>query len=169
MVRNLKVIFVGLVVFYFVGGLYFTKEACIEDTIKELYGNEFEEIMEFSHNGITKTLMVNPENKTVSIVGTKRFLGFYHTASSSTGMQIDERFSFDLFATYHSDYGMVMFIYRNNPQIDYIKAEFDDGEQLVLKEWKSDFVGFLLDTNEWKGGTYKAYDLSDNLIEERQY
>lgn len=169
LIRNLVIIIVGFITFYYVGGHYFTKEACIEDTIKELYGNETEQIMEFTQKGQTKTLMFNPEQKTVSIVGTKRFLGLYHTASSTTGMDVDEQYSFDLFASYESDFGMVMFIYRNNPEIAYIEAKFEDDTEFVLDKWTKDFTGYLLNTEDWQTANYKAYDSYGELIEERQY
>lgn len=166
---NVSIIMVILLGIYYFGGYYISKEQCITETLRALYAYEKDVIMEFEHNNRSYTLLADADQKTYSIVGTRKIGFLYHTDSSSTGFQIKEEHGIDVFGMYNNEIGTVIFVYRNDKSIAKVDAELENGDVIMLNEWKSDYVGFLLEDSEWLNGTYKAYDDSNQLIEEVCY
>ena len=170
LILNTLVIICVLFLIYYFGGFYFSKETCDLHTMRSLYVNETTYIMEFSNSNYTKTIYANPEEKTMSIVGSKR-IGFWHqTASSSTGHKIDMNTKLDTFGSYSRDFGgMITVVYRNDSAIDKVEVCYNDGFCVVLDDWKQDFAGVFIKNKMWQNGIYKAYDNQGNLIAEISY
>lgn len=166
---NTGIIGIILFSFYYFGGFYFSKNQCIIETVRALYGNEAEFIMEFQNNHHSVTLMANTDEKSFSLVGTQKFGLLYHSASSFVGEKIDQNHMFDVSGLSTSKQGMVVIAYRNNPSIHRVEVEFDNGDTIILDEWKQNFVGLMIDSKDWQSATYKAYDIHHQLIEERYY
>lgn len=166
---NTTLILLFLAIIYYLGGFYLSKEQCILETIRGLYGTETEMVMELTNHNRTITLMTNVEEKTISIVGTKKIGFLYQTDSSFIGNTIDEEHTIDISGKYDNDVGMAIFIYRNDKSICRIELSLDSGNTIVFNEWQKDFTGCLIETTDWQNGTYKAYDSNGTLIEEVYY
>ena len=74
---------------------------------------------------------------------------------------------------YSSDLGFVVFLYRNDKAIEKIEVTMNNGQVYVLDEWNNDFVGLKISPDEISDdiaqGIYRAYDSSNQLMEERKY
>lgn len=167
------IIAVLLFIFYYFGGYYFSKDQCIQETLRGLYGTETDCIMELKNNNYTATLFADIEKKTLSIVGTKKIGFLYHTASSSVSGKIDQTGKFYPHGIYNSEMGFVVFLYRNDKSIEKVEVTMNNGQIYVLDEWTNDFVGLKLSpdeiTEDIPQGIYRAYDASNQLIYERTY
>lgn len=166
---NCSIIAIILFSFYYFGGFYISKEQCVIETVRALYGNETETIMEFQNKNSLITLMANTKEKTFSLVGTKKIGFLYRTASSSVGQKINEDELIEISGLFSSEIGMVIIVYRNDPSIHKIEVVFGNGDTMILEKWESDFVGFMLDSDNWQSATYKAYDIDNQLIDEIYY
>lgn len=167
---NLTLIFVILLYIYYFGGFYFSKEQCVLETMRGLYGTETKEIMELQQGNYIITLMADENDESFSIVGIKKTGFLYRTASSSVGVQIDKERAMKVSGTFSSDRGGVVFIHRNHPDIVRVEVEMKDGERHTITEWQENYAGFLVnDKKEWYPGTYKAYNAAGELIEEVEY
>ena len=166
--RNIIIISALLYVFYYFGGYYISKEQCIKETMRSLYVKEDNVIMEIQNDNDIRTLVVDDNLSSVSVIGTRKAGLFYHTASCSTGMNIKKDQAFSIHSSYNSDIGLTSFIYRNNKDIAYIELTLNDGTLVVIDEWHDDFAGVIVDTEEVYG-IYRGYDVNGNLIEERDY
>lgn len=170
LIRNICIIAVLLCGFYYFGGFYLSKEECVRDTIRGLYGNENEVIAELRNKRIYTTIVINEEMKTASVVGTKKYGPFYHTASSFVGMKMSDSDCIDVDGCWTSERGnMVLVVYRNNQDIAKVEASLEDGSIVTVDEWTKDFAVLSIETEDWLNGTYKAYDSAGNLIGEVEY
>ncbi len=167
------IIAILLFLFYYFSGYYFSKEQCIEETLLGLYGTETNRIMELENGNYTATLFADTEKKTISVVGTKKIGFLYHTAESSVDAAINQTGKFYPHGIYNSQIGFVVFIYRNDKSIERIEVTMNNGQIYILDEWNNDFVGFKLlpdeITDDIPQGIYRAYDASNQLIEEKKY
>ena len=100
LLMNLSIIMLILLVEYYLGGYYFSKEECIKDTLRGLYSYETENIMEFKKGNRTITLMANLDAKSYSIVCVKKNGILYHIDDSFTGHPIEEDNSFAVLGGY---------------------------------------------------------------------
>lgn len=167
---NLAGILVLLLAFYYFGGYYISKQQCVLESLRGLYGTETREIMELRQGKYIITLMADENDESFSIVSIKKTGFLYRTASSSVGVPIDKERAFKVSGTFSSDRGGVVFIYRNHPDIVRVEVEMQDGERHTITEWQENYAGFLVnDKKEWYPGTYKAYNATGELIEEVYY
>ncbi len=158
-----------LFIFYYFGGYYISKEECIRDSLRGLYAEETNIIMEIGNRKRSITLVTNPKTHSYSFIGTKKFGFLYHAGSSSTGYKIDTREKLDIKGFYEETMGSVIYIYRNDTSIEKIEVIMADGSTFILDEWHENFTGFHREYNQWRQNTYKAYDASNQLIYEKTY
>ena len=166
LIRKLAVILVLLMIFYYFGGFYFSKQQCVVETLRGLYGTETRCIMELQRGNYIATLMADEKDKSFSIVGTKQIGPLYRTASSSVGIQIDDREVLKISGMSASDYGSVVFLYRVDKSIERVEVELENGETYTITEWQEDYAGYFREKNEWEYGTYKAYNAKGELVGE---
>ena len=165
--RNIIIITLILYVFYYFGGYYISKSQCIEETMRGLYVKEDNIVMEIQNGNAIRTLVVDDNVSSLSVIGTKKVGPFYHTASCSTGMKMKDDENFSIYSSYDSANGLTSFVYRNNKDIAYIELTLDNGTTTVLDDWHEDFAGAIVDTDDIYG-IYRAYDENDVLIEEKE-
>lgn len=169
LLRNVAIISVLLYGFYYFGGFYISKEQCVIETMRGLYVEEKNYVMEVINGNEIKTLFVDDSNETVSIIGTKQLGFLYRTSGSYTSHSISRVQAIDVISGYNSEAGQTIFVYRNNKEIAYIEVELSDGTNLVLDEWNDDFVGTIVDAEDWNSGIYKVYNANGNLIDVIEY
>lgn len=155
--------------FYYFGGYYISKEECIRDSLRGLYAEETNIVMEVGNGKHSVTLVTNPETQSYSFIGTKKFGFLYHVGSSSTGYTIDTREKLDIKGFFEKSMGSVIYIYRNDTTIQKIEVIMADGTTFTLDEWHENFTGWHMDSDQWRLNTYKAYDASNQLIYEKTY
>ena len=169
LILNTFVIICVLFLIYYFGGFYISREQCIQETMKALYANETERIYDFEHNHRYKSVYWHPDNKTVSIIGTKQFGFLYQTDSCSTSNQIREDMIIDIIGSYNRDFGgMVVVIYRNDPNVSKIIVDYEPFD-VQLDFWNGDFTGAVMLGNELYRGIYRVYDHQDQLLAEMEY
>lgn len=166
LIRNSVLIAIFLFFIYYFGGYYLSKEQCILETMRGLYGTETEKVLELENGNRSLTLMANEDAKTYSLIGTQRIGFLYQTASSSVGTEIRNENSLHISGMYGNDYGMAIVIYRNNKSICKVTATLESGDTITFDEWHGNFAGLILDTDGWYHGIYKAYDATGQLVEE---
>lgn len=166
---NSCIITILLFCFYYIGRYYISQDDCIYDTIRSLYGNEFNEVMEFKKDNEYRTLLVDDNFETCSIVGTKRVGLFYQPSGSIVGDKIKKDRSIEITGEWTRDFGMVLIIYRTNENVEKVIVEFEDGSKVTFNDWKQNFSGVLLDKDNWYNGIYKVYNTNNKLIEEIEY
>lgn len=170
LVINLTLIFVLLLFFYYFGGYYISKEQCVIETLRGLYGTETREIMELRQGNYIATLMADAEDKSFSIVGTKKIGFLYRTASSSIGIKNEDGDKLLVVSgNFSSDAGFVIFLHRNDKTIETVEVLLENGESFTITEWYEDYAGYVKDYNDWQSGTYKAYNASGELVGEVFY
>ena len=170
LVLNIGIILILLLANYYFGGFYFSKQQCVTETLRGLYGYETTKIMELESGSYTATLMADPDAKTFSIVGTRRFGCLYRTATSSIGHTINERNAIDVYGIFSSDIGSLIFLYRNDKSVEQVEVVLDSGEHYLVDEWHQDFGGFLgKNKDDWSSGTYRAYNASGEMVGEVSY
>ncbi len=161
---NLCIIVCVLLLRYYFGGYYISQEQCLLETMRGLYAKETDIIMELETDNHIKTLVADFENRTVSIIGTKKKGIFYQTASSSIGSYISDKEKIHISAMGDADVGMAVFIYRNDKNIHKVEVKMEDGKVFQLDEWNQDFTGFLYECQDWKQGEYILLDQNNNII-----
>lgn len=165
---NLSIIMLILLVEYYLGGYYISKEKCIQDTLRGLYAYETENIMEFKKGKRIITLMANLDKKTYSIVSVKRNGFLYHTDDCFTGHPIEDNNTFDVLGVYDEDTGSFIGIYRNDKSITKVTVGTENAEVVTLDDWKQDFAGCLYEEDMMlREMIYRAYNASGELVEER--
>ena len=154
---------------YYFGGYYLSKERCIEDTLKSCYATPQEKLIEYENNRCVVTLFQNKENDTHSILETNKRGMFYYPGSGVVDSPKWKSEPF-WFSYLHGDgLGIVVYFYRNNPEIETIEMVLENGDQFVFSDWKEDFASCLIDEEidfKYVGTFCKAYDASGNLIHE---
>lgn len=126
LIRNSCIIAVLLFGFCYFGGFYLSKEECVKDTIRGLYGIESEVIEELRNKRIYTTIVINEEKKTASVVGTKKYGPFYHASSSFMGMKMNDLDCIDIDGCWTDERGtMVLVIYRNAQDIAKVEVSFN--------------------------------------------
>lgn len=166
---NLAFIFVILLVFYYFGGFYFSKEQCVLESLRGLYGTETREIMELRQGKYIATLMADEEDESFSIVGTKKIGFLYRTASSSVGIKNDKEEILKISGMASSDHGMVIFLCRNDKAIETVEVLLENGETFTITEWHEDYAGYIREDYNWESGIYRAYNAKGELIGEVYY
>lgn len=167
---NISIIMLILLVEYYFGGYYISKEQCIKDTLRGLYSYETENIMEFKKRNRSITLMANLDRRTYSIVGVKRKGFLYHTDDCFTGHPIKDENSFDILGGYDEDTGSFICVYRNDKAITKVTVDTKSGDIITLDDWKQDFAGYLHNEDIMlREKIYRAYNASGELVEERAW
>lgn len=169
LIRNVIIIVILLCATYYFGGYYISKEQCVIETIRALYGSQGNHIMEFDTGEIDYTIVVNEEVGEISLVGTKERGFLYQTASSYVGAKIDKSECIDTFGMAGSEIGMLIIVSRVDDTVVRVEAELSDGNIIVFDDWKGNYAGTHIPGEEWYSGTYRAYDSSGNIIGELQY
>lgn len=169
LIRNSVLIAIFLFFIYYFGGYYLSKEQCILETMRGLYANESEKILELENGNRSFTLMADEDEKTYSLIGTRKIGFLYRTASSSVGITIREENKIHISGLYNSDSGMIITVYRNDPSICKVEAALESGEIITFDEWHGNFAGIVLDKDGWYNGTYKAFDAAGQMVEEISY
>ena len=167
---NVSIVMIILLVEYYFGGYYISKEACIKDILKGLYVYETENIMECKKGNRIITLMADLDEKTYSIVGVRRNCFLYHTDDCFTGYPIRDDNSFDIMGIYDEDFGSFISVYRNDKSIAKVTVETKNGDVITLDDWKRDFAGCLYDEDVMlREKIYRAYNASGELVAERAW
>lgn len=166
---NLMFIFVLLQGFYYFGGYYVSKQQCVLETLRGLYGTETREVMELQQGNYIATLMADEEDESFSIVGTKKTGFLYRTASSSIGIKNDKTEILKISGMASSDHGMVIFLCRNDKTIETVEVLLENGESFTITEWHENYAGYIREDHNWESGTYKAYNAAGELIGEVYY
>ena len=167
---NVSIIMLLLFVEYYFGGHYFSKEECIQDTLRGLYAYETENIMEFKKGKRIVTLMADLDEKTYSVVSVQRNGFLYNADDCFTGHPIEENNTFDVLGVYDEDTGSFIGVYRNDKSITKVIVDTKNGEEIILDDWKQDFVGCLYDEDVMlREMTYRAYNASGELVAERAW
>ena len=168
-IRNLSIIAILLFLFCYFGGYFISKEKCIADSLRGLYRSEREIATEISYGNRSYTVVTDTKQKVYSIIGTKRIGFLYHVANSYTGHEIKEDECVNISGMYSSEMGSLIVVYRNDPRINRVNAYLENGSLVIFDNWENDFSAVILDGEEWYGGTYKAFDTSNQLIGEVHY
>jgi len=169
LLRNVVLIFIFSSFFYYYGGFYVSRQQCVTETVRGLYGRETREVMELRRHNYSFTLMAEENNESFSVVGTKKKGLLYQTASSSIGIPIDKEDILKISGMGSSDYGSVVFMYRNDKTIEKVEVHLENGELLLITDWHEDYAGYLRKDHDWQSGTYKAYNAAGELIGEVYY
>ena len=169
LVRNTMIIILVLIGFYYYGGFYLSREEYIKDYLKGFYRKENEYILEFNYKNRYKSIIADLDNKTYAVIGTRK-IGFLYVSDGSYKYEIDIEKIIDTKYVYDSDMnGLILFIYRNNDQVDYVIFESKDGEKYKIDDWNKNFSIIKIDgnfSNLSVEGIYKIYDKNNQLIEE---
>ena len=164
-VINIIVILIILGGAYYFGGYYISNDQCVQETLRALYATETEKILELKEGNYILTLYADMDNRTYSLVTTKRIGFLYHTGSSMIGCNMRDEDAFYVTNGYSSDIdGMEIIIYRNDPSITKLEASFDDGTEYVFEEWTKDFIVFTHSSDSWTNAEYTGYDCEGNAF-----
>ena len=163
---NILIILNLLLIGFYFGGFYISKEQCIRESLRALYAHETDIVMELKNVTRSKVLVIDSNKKTHSIVGVKKFGFLYHTDNSTTGFSIKEENVIDFIASYDEKLGTAIYIYRNDKSVATVEVEFDSGDVVTMDDWKKDYVGCLQKENVFGKGIYRAYNASGELIGE---
>ncbi len=170
---KISIIALLLFTFYYFGGWYFSKNQCIQETLRGYCITNYKKIMELESKNYTALLYTDTNTAKISIIGIQNFGILYHEGSSAPSGTLNQTKPFYPYGSYDSDVGFVVFIYRNDPSIERIEISMNNGNLYALDDWNNNFVGFYLTpdeiTEEIPQGTYRAYDASNQLIHERKY
>lgn len=168
LIKNVSLIFIILILFYYYGGFFLSKESLIEDKMKSIYSTADEFIVEFNNKNNYKTLYVDFDTMSYSLIETKK-IGFLwiDDGSSSSNFELDR--AFDIEGGYSSNFGTYIIILRNNENIDYITCDLENNESYIFYNWTKNISYIFIESGDWYNGIYKAYDVNNNLIEEIEY
>lgn len=166
-------VLITLVVLGWISGYYFSPQACVEDSLRGLYFSPAEKIDEVQIGERYYYLYANDHQ--YALHGARKTACiFYITTGGSTHndyADADEAFQIDGLS---DGKNQLFVIHRSQPEI--MKVEMDPGKGrpvIVFDQWEHDFsikVQQLENSEEatWEG-TYRAYDVQGNLVEERIY
>ena len=169
LVINSCIITILLFCFYYFGGYFFSQEECIYDTVRGLYGNEFNIVMDFQKDNIYRTLLVDDNHETTSMVGTRKTGFLYQTAGSIVGHEIKKDHSIEILGEWSRDFGMLLVLYRNTEEVEKVMVQLEDGTNLQFDDWKQNFSGQQIDLDNWYNGAYEVYNSNNELIEVIEY
>ena len=169
LVRNLVIIVTFLLIFYYFGGYYISKQQCVMESLRGLYSTETNrEIMELRYGNYIATLMADENDEKVAIIGTNKKGFLYRNGNSTTGISIDKEKCMTISGIGSSE-RMVVFIYRNDKSIDRVEAVLKNGEIYTITEWHEDYAGYVRESINLDGATYKAYNAAGELVGEELY
>lgn len=165
---NLGFIVLILGCFYFFGGYYFSKDTCIEDTLKALYIEDSQLVNEWENEHTSLLLFLNEDETLFSTVVLHKTAFLYHIDSTATNQTLNKTSSFYPYVNYSQDIGTCIYLYRNDPNIDKIYLTTQDGYQMIFEEWHNNFSGKIVDEDHDRFylAKYQAYDQKNRLIEE---
>ena len=169
LVKNFVIIVSFLLIFYYFGGYYISKQQCVMESLRGLYCTETNrEIMEFRYGNYIATLMADENDEKFAIIGTNKKGFLYRTGNSTTGITIDKEKCMTISGMGSSE-RMVVFIHRNDKSIDRVEAVLKNGETYTITEWHEDYAGYVRESINWNGATYKAYNAAGELVGEELY
>ena len=170
LIRNIIILSLICSFFYFTGGYYLSREACIMDSIRSLYCEEDEFITSSNLNDYDITLVADLDNKTASLFSTKRVGFLYRIGDNTTGNKLRKDKPLVLGGLSSSQFGSAIYIYRNDKNIEKIEVAVENGETVILDEWEKDFILLSFENKEnWTHIVCRVYDDSGNLIYETAY
>ena len=169
LVRNFAIIVTFLLIFYYFSGYYISKQQCVMESLRGLYCTETNrEIMEFRYGNYIATLMADENDEKFSIAGTNKKGFLYRAGDSVTDISIDKEKCMTISGIGSSE-RMVVFIYRNDKSIDRVEAVLKNGEIYTITEWHEDYAGYVRESINLDGATYKAYNAAGELVGEEVY
>ena len=168
-VINCIIIGIILYCFYYFGGFFFSKEECINDTVRAMYGKTFNIVTEFKKGNEYRTLLVDDNHETTSLVGTKKIGFLYQTGGSNIGHKMRKNQSIEIIGEWTRDFGMILVLYRNTEEVEKVIVQLEDGTTLQFDDWKQNFSGQLLDLDNWYNGAYEVYNSNNECIEVIEY
>ncbi len=172
LVINICVITSLLGLFYYFSGYYISKNKCIEDMLEFFNSDDTRIIKEITKDNITRVILTDRDNESISVIKLEKYGFLYKTGSSSLNQPIDKKNSFVIYTYFDTSFEHSIIIYRNNKDIDNIKITFRDNREISHNEWIGDFM-YISDWTEKLGshnfGLYEAFDKEGNLIEQIEY
>lgn len=170
LIRNIVILSLILSFYYFTGGIYLTKESCIMDSVRGLYSNEKEIITSEKINSYEVTLLADRENLTAAIFSTKKTGPFYRIGGSMIGSEIHQDVPIDIDGMFDSDFGSVVYIYRNDKSIEEIEVVKGNGETVMINVWEKDFILIAYeDTDSWTHTICRVYDENHEIVYETAF
>ncbi len=165
LIKYVLIILVYLGFKFYIGGYYFSKEKCDEATMRSLYANETIHVMDFTEKNKSISVYTNPEERTVSLIGSEK-KGFLYKGMNSLASQPINDEPISVITMRVSDFrGDILLVYRNDPNVSTIEIDQLDGT-IILWGWKDDFAGWILKQDDIYKNTCKAFDDQGNLIAE---
>lgn len=166
--RNVLILVLYFVIVRFFSGYYISAENCDLHTMRKFYTLDDIYLMEVTHNNQTRKLYFDEVNKTVSWIGHEKIGGFYRSNSFYDESYISySNNRITLFCFGLSDVGgELALIYRNDPTISKIEIIYDDGEHVLLDDWKGNVcIGRLRSDGDFSG-IYIPHDIEGNVLED---
>ena len=168
LIRNCVLSIIILFGIYYFGGFYFSKENYMFDKLRSLRIEQAEIIMEFIHDNECITVVHDKEENFIGLIGSKR-IGILYVSDSSSIRKIEESNENVLITGMASSTKQIIVLYRMNPNISKVIAEFEDGTEKQFDNWTCDFDGTMLERDNWLNGKYKVYNSNNELIEVIEY
>lgn len=168
LINVILILLILLFSFYF-GGYYISKEQCIKESLRGLYAKETEIIMELKRGNRYRVLVADTDKKTHRIIGVKKIGFLYKVDNSYGGGPLKQGNVIGLAAYYSEEIGTVIFLHRNDKSVTKVELEFENGDVVVMDDWKKDYVGCLEKENVFRNGVFRAYNASGELIDELEW
>ena len=166
--RNVLILVLYFVIARFFSGYYISAENCDLHTMRKFYALDDIYLMDVTHNNQTMKLYFDEINKTVSWIGHEKIASFYRSNSYyEEGYISYSNNRIALFRFGHSEMGgEFVLIYRNDPTISKIEVFYDDGERVLLDDWKGNICIGRVGEEISFSGRYIPYDAEGNVLED---
>ena len=140
------------------------------EMLRSYYRHERDVVMEFEHDHILTTVVIDEEQNYFSAIKMKKLAFLYHPSGNSMfGQEIKKEDKISVHWYWAKDVGFEAFIYRNDTAVEKIEITIGDGKVLTFDGWENNFIWFLEDVEAFYRGTYKAYNAAGEVIEEGRY
>ena len=167
---NMSIIIILLIATYYLGGFYFSKDACAKECMQANYQGNGKILTDLEvDNTIYAMCEGKEENMYVTIKLEK--IGFLYRSKGMVGIHktLGEEI-LDICGWADDEDGEIIFIHRNNPGIATIEVELEDGRNVILNKWSYDCTAHGLELEgPWIAGEYRCYDKNGELIGEIRY
>ena len=156
--------------FLFFSGYHFSREACIEDTLRGMDGIERHEVMTISvKGGRDVTLFMDENGENAIHIGTKKVVFLYKTVSiGQVNSEGNGETPIKELALVRGDNVRVFFIRRIDKSIEKARITIGESEPTVQElTWKDDITGFLIEVEKEEQGTFiniEFLDANDNQV-----
>ena len=164
LINTILILIILLYSFYF-GGYYISKEKCIRESLRGLYAKETEIIMELKRGNRSRILVADTDEKTHRIIGVKKIGFLYKVDDSYGGGPLKQGNVIGLDSYYSDEIGTVIFVHRNDKSVIKVELELENGDVVVMDDWKKDYLGYLEQEDIFRKGVFRAYNASDEVID----